>query len=341
MDTIISRKKTGIFTAALFILIQAVKITVQHFTMVDGLLDGDALTKAQMISRLGSIGINVITLILVVGAGYLLTKDKKKTVMYVGSVYFGMNVTALFTKLVTEISRSLYSLTVRPYIVSTAVGIINYLLVAVSIFTAYFAFTAMEGINSKFPSQSADTSVMTVSRARKRYLAAYVISSVIVAAFSTIPAFIFSVLDADGMTTAGSTFSVVSSVMSWLSVVTGFAIMYYAGYKPAKSHVEAITFCSAIALQQPVTSILAGALSIILTAISASYNPGIVAGAAGNAYTYSMMSTIGNGVIFNIGFVVEIALCMYALKLFFTKKAEAPVLYEAATDTEASVAEEE
>lgn len=341
MDTIISRKKTGIFTAALFILIQAVKITVQHFTMVDGLLDGDALTKAQMISRLGSIGINVITLILVVGAGYLLTKDKKKTVMYVGSVYFGMNVTALFTKLVTEISRSLYSLTVRPYIVSTAVGIINYLLVAVSIFTAYFAFTAMEGINSNFPSQSADTSVMTVSRARKRYLAAYVISSVIVAAFSTIPAFIFSVLDADGMTTAGSTFSVVSGLMSWLSMVITFVIVYYTGYKPARSHVEAMCFHSAIALQEPVTSIFTGTLSFILTVISNHYNLEIMSGDMSNAHLYSMLTSVGNGVIFTIGFALEIALCMYALKLFFTKKAEAPVLYEAATDTEASVAEEE
>ena len=136
-----------------------------------------------------------------------------------------------------------------------------------SIFLAWFAFTAIEGINGKFPSQSISTLRTTLPQARKSFVISYVIATVLSSVSTLVPGNFQYLLE-----NAVQNNYIVGTLrfcISWLGTVIMFTVIYFAFYMNKKSHLEAMSFYAlAVGLSEALVDIFTSLTTFISSAVT-------------------------------------------------------------------------
>lgn len=305
------KKKTGLFISVLIIAEQLIRFAVNaimlNFIPVS-LSEGSDYERYNIISRVISLCITAVTIVLTFLMGYLLTKDKKKTVIFAGSVYFGRKAVGLFESLISAVAYSLsYAGKIGASDMSTVVFIADILIIPLIIAAAYFAFTAFEGINEKLEG-SLDSSEMLLSRAKKRLIAAYLIGAAVAGVMSSAPSLVFTLIDVD--MEYSYIIAVISRIVAWVGTAASFAIDYFAGYKPYKSHRDAMAFVGALGISNAISGFVTAVVMLPLN---------IFTDSAVNSENYQIVTLLASvtGVVSLIATVLEIILIIYVLKFFF------------------------
>lgn len=309
MEQTINKKKTGLFIAIVVIAEYLLRFCVFSTTLTAmPLNDASDYEKFNMISRIISLCITAVTIILTFVIGYVLTKDKKKTVIFAGSVYFGKNAANLIASLISAVANSLsYSGVLGASDMSTVISTGEVLVIPLIVAMAYFAFTAFEGTNPKLEG-SLGSSEMLLSKARKRLIVAYLIAAAVSGVLTSAPSFVFAFVNID--MEYSYIMSIISLATKWLGTVLSFLIIYFAGYKPYKSHCDAMAFLSSesisIAISGFFMSVAMLPVSMLTQAVTKAEN-----------YQYMALLTGATSVISGIAFIIEILLIGYIAKFFF------------------------
>lgn len=217
---------------------------------------------SQFLFYLPKIILAVVMLSLFFMLGKKLTKDNRKAVLFMGAIYFGAEIVNIFTVYLT-VARDL--LPALGYFTETTVLILTSVIPVITIpltaLAANFAFTAFEGLHPKLSGNRLDNSQMSLSRAKSRYVGYELIGGFVVGLISSIPLFIAGFLMADNFTSDNN-----ETLLENIVLISGtfagtmsFAVMYLAGYKPYKNHIDGIAFIAC--------SNLGGNIGIIFTNI--------------------------------------------------------------------------
>lgn len=177
--------------------------------------------------------------------GRLLTKDKSKSVIFAGSLYFGTQVTLIASSLLGCVTDFLFNYgSITGPTRANLLLAIDIIVIPLFIFASYFFFTALEGINTKFKSSLTDTEI-TLKRARLRFLTYSVIGSVVIGAVTSAPNLIFYFLRTDNTLLT----TITNDIVEWLSHILTVLLFVLMGYKVSKNLVDTIAFgaCSGIA----------------------------------------------------------------------------------------------
>lgn len=255
---------------------------IKQFTLIAAIIDGiltallnftvgklDAYYTAQnteplkqMLFYLPKFIFVLITLSLFFILGKKLTNDNRKAIIFMGAVYFGSELVNLITIWLTAAQDLLTSL---GYLTESTILILTTVMPVVTIpFTALaanLAFTVFEGLHPKSKGVCLDDSQMSLSRARSRYVGYELIGGFVVGLITIMPVFVAGILitDSYGADDFEPFLENLTLIATSFGAVASILLMYYAGYKPYKSHSDAMAFlgCSG----------LGGALGSIFTNI--------------------------------------------------------------------------
>lgn len=304
------KKKAGIFAAVIILadsLIRSVvNMLLSHFTAT-GNIDITAAEGYKTVNQLVGLGLSVFSIVFIFLLSYVFTKDKKKTVVFAGSIYFGKRAAGLIISLVSTVADCLsYTALINPGTSSAINTIGNIIALPIMIAAAYFAFTAFEGINSKLEG-SLGKSGMLLKEAKKRYIIAYILAGIVAGVLSSAPAMIFALANY-----YDNNITLISQIIAWLGSVISFIILYRAGYKPYESHIDGMSFISVSGIAGAVSSLIISAVmlpvSTLMTSAISSENFGLV----------GILSAITSAASL-IAVVVEILLIIYVIKFFFAE----------------------
>lgn len=315
-EKIINKKKIAIFASAA-IIISCIFTALSNVAISYLLADyGNSMTKErlQLFESCSGLAVNLLTLSAFLILGHILTKDKRKTFIFAGSMYFGKRVVAIASSLITSTLKvlmhagKLYSGTY-----SQSISIISIAFIPVIILVAYTFYTALTGVNGKI-SGSLDTTELTLSRARKRYLCYVLTGAVIGGVITSAPSLVYVYMGHETSSFLSTLAPALTELTSWLSSVISLALLFLAGYKAYKSLTEGIAFgvCSGVA--GGISGIFTGVLIVPLrlginyltTALQTDVNP-----------TYMALISIGMGAFSVISVVIAYAIDLIMLKYFF------------------------
>lgn len=315
-EKIINKKKIAIF-ASVAIIISYIFSALSNVTVLYLMADYmESLTSElrQVFESCLGLAVNLLTLSAFLILGHILTKDKRKTFIFAGSMYFGKRVVAIASSLITSIlnvlmrAGKLYSGTY-----AQSISIINIAFIPVIILVAYTFYTALTGVNGKI-SGSLDTTELTLSRARKRYLCYVLTGAVIAGVITSAPSLLYVYVGHETSSFLSTLAPAFTELTSWLSSVISLALLFLAGYKAYKSLTDGIAFgvCSGVA--GGISGIFTGIMIIPLrlginyltTALQSDVNP-----------TYMTLISVGMGAFSIIAAVVGFAVELIMLKYFF------------------------
>ena len=315
-NNIISKRKIAIFSTVA-IIISYIFSTLSNVTISYLLADyTESMTSEfrQLFESCSGLAVNLLTLAAFLILGHILTKDKRKTFIFAGSMYFGKQAVAIISSLIIAILKILMYAG-KLYSSNYAQGILitNIVFIPVIILVAYTFYTALEGINGKI-SGSLDTTELTLSRARKRYLCYALIGAVITGVITSAPNLIYVFMGHETSSFLSTLTTALTELTSWLGSVISLALLFLAGYKAYKSLTDGIAFgvCSGVA--GGISGIFTGIMIIPLrlginyltTALQSDVNP-----------TYMTLISVGMGAFSVIAAVVGFAVELIMLKYFF------------------------
>lgn len=229
-------------------------------------LEGSALSGyySTLLSSIATLVINILTIGALIILGNKLTKNKIRTILFVGCYYFGAAVAGLFSSFVTNICQYLMIHFIPASTGSTIINICMFIILIPAIYASYMAFTALEGVNEKIP---AHPMTISLSQARVRYVISFVVAGLIGGGIVSVPNLLMALINPDSGTFLSYALIFFGYFAKWLTVVIGFAVVYLIGYKSTKSHFGAISFyLPADALAVPVTTLI-GNISMVIIAI--------------------------------------------------------------------------
>ncbi len=309
------KKKSALFIAIVIIAEKLIRVGSDIImsnilaAQVTPDMSGFDYERYNMISRIISICITAFSIVFTFLMGYIFTKDKRKTVIFAGSVYFGKKAAGLLSSFISAVANSLsYTGAFSASDMSTAIFIGSFLAVPVMIVLGYFAYTAFEGINSKLEG-SLDSSEMLLERAKKRFIVAYFGSAIVVSLLKSAPSLIYALINSDSLN-SGTIFSIISNILSWVFSVLGFVIIYLVGYKPYKNHIDAMAFTGIAGVTAAISGLI---VSVILTPCQVLLNAAIESG----DYTRASILSAVTGASALISLVPEILILLYVIKFFF------------------------
>lgn len=311
-----NKRKVGIFTAVSLLISYGAGILANIISTAFP-ADSGAVENLAMYSLTNDILsyiVSVITLAVFLIMGYILTKDKKKTIIFAGALCFGRNAVSILSSLISDIFELVTAHgSASASDVANLQSVINIILCPLVILIAYFVYTAFEGINSKLSQHSLEKSEMTLSRARKRYLAYSIIGGIAIGAVSSGITYLIHYFamnnynPEDGYISLDLT--ITASAISWLSNSALLVLTYVAGYKPFKNHVDAMAFIGVDGL----ASIIVGVFSRLIHIIYSYIVNTVFIGTDKIGYTYSLVSSI---YATTSGLLVAVATYLIALYLF-------------------------
>lgn len=315
-NNIISKRKIAIFSTVA-IIISYIFSTLSNVTISYLLADyTESMTSEfrQLFESCSGLAVNLLTLAAFLILGHILTKDKRKTFIFAGSMYFGKQAVAIISSLIIAILKILMYAG-KLYSSNYAQGILitNIVFIPAIILVAYTFYTALEGINGKI-SGSLDTTELTLSRARKRYLCYILIGAVITGVITSAPSLLYVYMGHETSSFLSTLTTALTELTSWLGSVISLALLFLAGYKAYKSLTDGIAFgvCSGVA--GGISGIFTGIMIIPLrlginyltTALQSDVNP-----------TYMTLISVGMGAFSVIAAVVGFAVELIMLKYFF------------------------
>lgn len=315
-EKIINKRKIAIF-ASVAIIISYIFTALSNVTISYLLADyGNSMTKEllQLFESCTGIADNLLTLSAFLILGHILTKDKRKTFIFAGSMYFGKRVVAIASSLITSTLKvlmhagKLYSGTY-----AQSISIISIAFIPVIILVAYTFYTALTGVNGKI-SGSLDTTELTLSRARKRYLCYILIGAVITGVITSTPSLVYVYMGHETSSFLSTLTTALTELTSWLSSVISLALLFLAGYKAYKSLTDGVAFGVNSGIASGISSIFTGVLIVPLrfginyltTALQTDVNP-----------TYMALISVGMGAFSVISVVIAYAIDLIMLKYFF------------------------
>ncbi len=306
------KKKAGIFITAIILTDYLVRICANmllSYFSVSLYETGDYVNNYKIINQIVNICLSVFSIFLILFASYIFTKDKRKTVILAGSIYFGKCAAGLVSSLISTVADCLTYTAVlyerhRSFILSAGHIITIPLIIAV----AYFVFTAFEGINPKLET-NLGSSEMLLPRAKKRYVVTYIIVAIITSVLTSVSTIIipyFSSYDNSAV------IPVLTKVSSWLSGIISFTIIYYAGYNPYRNHIDGMSFVCVSEITGAISGLLINIamlpFNFFLTSLQSSGN-----------YTVALIFSGIAGASALITLAIDIILIIYMLRFFFEK----------------------
>ena len=315
-EKLINKKRIAIF-ASVAIIISYIFTALSNVTISYLLADyTESMTSEfrQLFESCSGLAVNLLTLSAFLILGHILTKDKRKTFIFAGSMYFGKQAVAIISSLIIAILKILMYAG-KLYSSNYAQGILitNIVFIPAIILVAYTFYTALEGINGKI-SGSLDTTELTLSRARKRYLCYALIGAVITGVITSAPSLVYVYMGHETSFFLSTLTTALTELTSWLGSVISLALLFLAGYKAYKSLTDGIAFgvCSGVA--GGISGIFTGIMIIPLrlginyltTALQSDVNP-----------TYMTLISVGMGAFSIIAAVVGFAVELIMLKYFF------------------------
>ena len=272
---------------------------------------------SELMLRLPSIAVTIILLTLLFFMGKKLTDDKKKALIFMGSVYFGDRVVSAVTAF---FSCGLDALTTLRYITPNVFGILTAVIEIIEIpfviVAAYYAFTAFEGLNPKFGGENLDQSQMPLGRARTRYFVYELIGSTVIGTLSTLPTFLLGFFAMNSLYTSNSeTFTVILTQIASAFSPAVLLFIYIAGYKPYKSRIDGMAFIACSGLSGEVSRILTNLLLI----------PQMLSLNSLTSGAYEIEAELGSvliragstGILSILTVVISIGISLFMLKYFF------------------------
>ncbi len=276
---------------------------------------------SELMLRLPSIAVTIITLTLFFFMGKKLTDDKRKAIIFMGSVYFGINVVNAVTEFLScGVEAAITLGYLEPGMLALSAVVISIIEIPFAVIAAYYAFAAFEGLNSKLGGESLEQSQMPLSRARTRYCAYEIIGGIVIGILSTLPAFIISFFVMESVYTNDSdSFIVITTqFVSAFGSFASFIIIYIAGYRPFGSRTDAMAFVACSGLSSEISRIFVNLLLIPQMLALNSFTSGAFEGEIELA---GALTTVGTTGIFGIlTFLVTIGTALLMLKYFFSHK---------------------
>lgn len=251
------KKKILVFTSIAMIIKYVLYLAENFVSFKFFSLDSEALPEeifaSQNWSGVSRLAVSLITFALFFFVGKALTKDKMKAIVYTATSYFGFAVAGILPDFISAVYKVLINIT-APQSVAILNTVAKPVSVPLEIFFAYTAFTALEGINEKLGSKGIGSFKTTAKQARKNYIIYFILSIVITSVLSSAPAYISAFSGGDfNMTTA---FSVVSQALLFLSSALPVVVLYLIGFKPQRSHPEAMAFSSVVFFANIVSNLI-------------------------------------------------------------------------------------
>lgn len=310
------KKKAGIFAAGIilaeYLIRSAVNTLISNIAAATGFNSDIAdIERYETVNQIAGVGLSVFSLVFIFLASYIFTKDKRKTVVFAGSIYFARKAASPVTSLISTVASftTVFTASTRSAIIIAG----EILVLPVMIALAYFVFTAFEGINTKLEGRSLANSEMLLPQARKRYFTAYIISMVVGGIMTSAPSFAmayltsYGIIDTDGHS---AIFTVIAQLVNWLSGVIGLAVFYCIGYKPYKNHINGMSFISISGITGAISGMI---LSILMIPTNALLQSAI------NSENFRLVGILTGiiGAASLISLVIEIVLILHLLKFFF------------------------
>ena len=316
------KKKILVFTSIAMIIKYVLYLAENFISFKFFSLDSEALPEeifaSQNWSGVSSLAVSLITFTLFFFVGKALTKDKMKAIVYTATSYFGCAVAGILPDFISAVYKVLINIT-APQSVAILNTVAKPVSVPLEIFLAYTAFTALEGINEKLGSKGIGSFKTTAKQARKNYIIYFILSIVITSVLSSAPAYISAFSGGDfNMTTA---FSVVSQALLFLSSALPVVVLYLIGFKPQRSHPEAMAFSSVVFFANIVSNLIF--VLPITTVVNYVVNTLKIDAMEIEAYQQiSLMATV-SGVIISVlsvlGMVVSFVIAFRLFGRFFAK----------------------
>lgn len=274
---------------------------------------------------IANLAVNIITIGIIILLGKKLTSNKIRTILFLGCYYFGSDVGALFSSLVSNVFQYLMRSAILPTTASTIMNISSILCLVPAAFAAYMAFTAFEGINGKIPAHPVNVSL---SKARSLFIITVVITALFGGAIVSIPNLLIALINPESGSFASEALIFSGYLVKWLSNVISFSVIYIAGYRTTKSHFGAISFyLPAESLAVPATVIIGNISSIAVDALRYVSQLKLLEAAepdysmiANNSYATTIVASIIGLISVIIGFIIGYK----ALGLFYTNE----IVYE-------------
>lgn len=317
-NRLIYKKKAGIFITAIiladYLIRTCVNMLLPYFITTFS-TEGGYADKFKLFNQVVSICLSVLSIFLIFFVGWLFTRDKRKTVIFSGSIYFGKSAAGLVYSLVSTVANCLVQtagLNERTFSAIITVG--QLITIPLIIAAAYFVFTAFEGINPKLET-SLSNSEMLLHRAKNRYLVTYIIVAITTSFLVSGPSLIIPYCASYAMfdiTEYSTAITVITKVLSWLSGVIGFTVIYYAGYKPYRNHTDGMSFVCISEITGTISGLIINIamlpFNFLLTTVQSS----------GNYKLMLILSSI-TGATTLIALAVDIILIIFTLRFFFSK----------------------
>ena len=316
-NNIISKRKIAIFSTVA-IIISYIFSTLSNVTISYLLADyTESMTSEfrQLFESCSGLAVNLLTLAAFLILGHILTKDKRKTFIFAGSMYFGKQAVAIISSLIIAILKILMYAG-KLYSSNYAQGILitNIVFIPAIILVAYTFYTALEGINGKI-SGSLDTTELTLSRARKRYLCYILIGAVITGVITSAPSLLYVYMGHETSSFLSTLTTALTELTSWLGSVISLALLFLAGYKPYKSRIDGMAFIACSGLSGEVSRILTNLLLI----------PQMLSLNSLTSGAYEIEAELGSvliragstGILSILTVVISIGISLFMLKYFF------------------------
>lgn len=251
------KKKILVFTSIAmiikYILYLAENLISFKFFSVGSEASPNEIFASQNWSGVISLAVSLIIFALFFFIGKALTKDKMKALIYTATAYFGYTVAGILPDFTSAVYKVLIGIT-APQSAVILNMVAKSISVPLEIFLAYTAFTALEGINEKLGSKGIGSFETTAKQAKKGYIIYVILSIVVTSVLTSVPGFIFAFSDDSFYMT--TFFSAVSQALLFLSSALPMVILYLIGFKPQRSHPEAMAFSSVAFFANTVSNII-------------------------------------------------------------------------------------
>ncbi len=307
------RKKSIIFIAAAAIFYYALDILANLINSQFALGSMEDYYNTQWIYSAVSLCVTALTVVAFFVLGKKLTSSNRKALIFMGSVYFARTASGIASSFFGSICQILMRTgTLDSMTYANIVLVIEFVFLPLIVFIAYFAFSALEGMNPRFPSQSLDTLKTSASRARIGYFVVCIAVS-LVAAINSLPNLIFAFLGSDFI--ASNTVTVISFSVEWLVNLLTFVLFYFVCYKVTKSHVEAMCLAAIIKVSDAIPTVFGGLINTAANVAVRVFN----LGSEENIYIYSAVTNISTWTRIALVTILSVVLAMYFIGRFFPK----------------------
>lgn len=255
------KKKCKAFISAA-VIVNTVIFTALNFIVKDSATESPTFYSELML-RIPAIAATLIALVLLFLIGKKLTGDNRKTVVFMGAVYFGHSIVDAVTLFVHY---TLESLSETGYIAQNIITIseiaIPVIEIPFAIAIACFAFSTFEGYNRKSYGITLEDSKLGLSRARTRYFAYEIIGGLVAGIITAIPTLLVSLLTLQEFNDVALLTTITAKFSLAIGTVVGLFINYLAGYRPYRSRVDAMGFVACSALSAKIVTIPANLIAI-------------------------------------------------------------------------------